>query len=343
MKKLPLYLILGIALCLLGCSSLSPQEKLERRLNSGLGLAIVPLSASPWSTGWRSGANALSELGIDEYNIPRYAIMSGVPGAYGVASAFSRKSARGFKLPRGGDYTSTLGQIKVIKTPEREQVAEQRQVARKVKDASGLERVEYTYETEWVTRKIASYYEFTYLFDNAGAPAIGAAILPQGGLLVFPEVAVDVDFDPGSCKIVKMKENTGLAAALLGKDSFVAQVLEVLDDDRGDINGFATWEWNCPVRRLAVTVKEPKLYEVLSRVDPELLPFTFIQKIAAARFEPGWMLERADEARALEDGSVRYVFTDKTEESRKAAPKPAPRESPPVLRLKDDPLESAPR
>jgi hypothetical protein len=177
------------------------------------------------------------------------------------------------------EYKSTIGNIWVEKTPERE------------KDTN-------TGKLEDVT----SYYEMRYVFvdkDNIDSPkSVGTITINQSEIVLIPAVWIDIALAESSCEF---EDDSFWLFDILDVFLRPSTLLYSNDED--------TWYWSCPIKSITINIKTKSVDDFISKI--ELSPFSKedFSNITVRNFEFGKLLKQAKKSESFEDGVERYIIS----------------------------------
>ncbi|MDR2100084.1 MAG: hypothetical protein LBP40_04565 [Campylobacteraceae bacterium] len=206
------------------------------------------------------------------------------------------------------EYNSTIGNVRVEKTPEKERV--KRTIKRRGKFSEWEETVE-----EVVKRN--SYYKMWYIF-NQNEQHAGTITIKPNEVVLIPSVYIDVKLAQQSCERIY---DEGLF--LFDLIEFVDVVLNFDDflKNSDDPDEFDYLYWSCPIKSITLNIKTMSKEDFISKVDRDYFPDNTLDKVVIRDFEFGEMFKNATKLETLEDGTERYVIYGNGDEEQTNAEK----------------------
>jgi hypothetical protein len=219
-----------------------------------------------------------------------YQVLAVESGVYYISEAYVSIPEMDYplKLPtistNTKEFKSTIGNIWVKKTPERE------------RDSRGKRQ------------EVVSYYQMEYDFvDNANInnpKSIGTITINPNEIVLIPSVWVDIEIADDSCKF----EN---------EQWFLFDILDVVATPSKIFygNDEDTWYWDCPIKSIIINIKTKPIDNLLDEIASSPFSLKDFENITTRNFKFGNMFKNAKKIENLEDGVERYIIDGSTNKS----------------------------
>jgi hypothetical protein len=287
-----------------GCASIT-NARIKHNLNQNKSIIIF---ISPDSNvKWRNLDNNSKPFFINDFKAKDFIVAPVDSGVYYVHSFFIQTDKKMY-LSFTEEYNSTIGNVRVEKTPEKERV--KRTIKRRGKFSEWEETVE-----EVVKRN--SYYKMWYIF-NQNEQHAGTITIKPNEVVLIPSVYIDVKLAQQSCERIY---DEGLF--LFDLIEFVDVVLNFDDflKNSDDPDEFDYLYWSCPIKSITLNIKTMSKEDFISKVDRDYFPDNTLDKVVIRDFEFGEMFKNATKLETLEDGTERYVIYGNGDEEQTNAEK----------------------
>ncbi|MDR1007913.1 MAG: hypothetical protein LBL65_05030 [Campylobacteraceae bacterium] len=263
-KVIYTHLILFMALLfgLSSCASIG-YVKIENAISDNRSILIFPLSES--NIEWQIIDNSSKPFTFSTFKAGDVSVTSVKPGVYYIKSV-TFKDTKKRNLRYEETYNSSIGNIEIDKTPEKERISFERE--RKGKFSTWIEKGEEV-------NSITSYYIMKYTFDK-DKPIIGTITVMPNEVILMPLVEINFIMRINACQY------RGDSGSFL--DLFtIAEIIK--SDDRFD--DFNHLYWSCPAEQMYITTKTISIETLLSKVDKKYFPDGVLDRVIFRDFEFG--------------------------------------------------------
>jgi hypothetical protein len=271
---------------LTGCESYI-SNNLKNSFLEGKSIVVVPkpIVYDRWTYWSRAGDDTRSRYFYDGYEVGYGFIAIAMDAGIYHLEKVKLADKKSKNIASFGNYSSKIGYITIIKTPEKDTETTY------IKKG---ERVEKTVNIE-------SYYKTDgYVFGDG---QIGSFRIEPNEVVLLPSVSVDMDVAEDSCIVINNKEEWFLFQLL---DSDKKTLFGKLWDVAGTTNGFETWEWKCPIKSFFITIETKSVSDFLSRVNKKSFPNEMMESIKFRDFEFGTAFENAQKLKTFIHGIEQY-------------------------------------